>query len=218
MSPGGFDTRFDDLPAVLPIFPLQGALLLPGGSLPLNIFEPRYLAMVQDSLGGDRLIGMIQPSGQGGDMGAARVYNTGCAGRITSFKETDDGRILISLSGLIRFTVASELPLNKGYRWVVPDFECYRADLDEEAAPAERAGFLDILSAYMKGMGIKGSWSAIEDSKTAELVTNLAMNGPFGPVEKQALLEAMTLRDRIETLTALMTMAVYEKRDSATFQ
>ena len=110
MSVGAFRPDFEELPRVVPIFPLPGVLLLPGGRLPLNIFEPRYLAMVRDALAGDRAIGMIQPREAAADVGAAKVYETGCLGRITAFSETDDGRYLITLTGLIRFDVTRELP------------------------------------------------------------------------------------------------------------
>ncbi len=212
MSRSLFDPGFEGLPQVLPIFPLPGVLLLPGGRLPLNIFEPRYVAMVRDALGGDRLIGMIQPSEPGDDKGAAKVYAIGCAGRITAFSETDDGRYLITLSGLIRFEVARELPLLSGYRRVAPDFTPYRGDLEADTGPFDREGFLETLGAYLKAAGIEGDWSAIEDTENEHLVTSFAMICPFGPSEKQALLEAMTLPERVETLTAIMKMAMHEKQ------
>jgi len=213
MSRSLFDPGFDGLPAVLPIFPLPGVLLLPGGHLPLNIFEPRYLAMVRDALGGERLIGMIQPSEPGSDLGAAKVYATGCAGRIAAFSETDDGRYLITLSGLIRFEVTRELPLLGGYRRAVPDYSRYRGDLEADSGPFNREGFLETLGAYLKVAGIEGDWSAIEDTDNEPLVTSLAMICPFAPPEKQALLEAMTLPERAETLTAIMKMAMHENRE-----
>ncbi len=212
MSRNLFDPRFDDLPAVLPIFPLPGALLLPSGHLPLNIFEPRYIAMVRDALGGDRLIGMIQPSGRDGERGAAKVYDTGCAGRITAFSETDDGRYLITLGGLIRFDVARELPLLNGYRRAVPDFTRFRGDLEADTGPFDREGFLETLGAYLETAEIESDWSAIEDTDNEHLITSLAMLCPFAAPEKQALLEAMTLPERVETLTAIMVMAMHEKQ------
>src|SRR5690606_28560301 len=131
MSRLPFDPTFEELPSSLPIFPLPGVLLLPGGRLPLNIFEPRYLAMVEDALLGARLIGMVQPrEEEGGDVGSASFYRTGCAGRITAFQETDDRRCVVTLSGLIRFDILQELPTVRGYRQVQPDWEPYRADLE----------------------------------------------------------------------------------------
>src|SRR4051812_10138463 len=123
------------LPAILPIFPLSGVLLLPRGRLPLNIFEPRYLAMTRDALAGERLIGMVQPSDPGASGGNPQVYPTGCAGRITSFSETEDGRFLITLTGISRFRIREELPLLEGYRRVVPLWDEFARDLDEEAEP-----------------------------------------------------------------------------------
>lgn len=210
MSRSVFDPGFEGLPAVLPIFPLPGVLLLPGGRLPLNIFEPRYVAMVRDALGGERLIGMIQPNEDSRDIGAAKVYSTGCAGRISAFSETEDGRYLITLSGLIRFDVGRELPPLNGYRRVAPDFTRFRRDLESDAGPIDRESFLETLGVYMKAAGIEGDWSAIEDAESEPLVTSLAMACPFGPPEKQALLEAMTLPERVDTMTAIMKMATHE--------
>ena len=222
MRRGVFDPNFDGLPPVLPIFPLTGALLLPGGQLPLNVFEPRYVAMVRDALGADRMIGMIQPSGTEEaasqddwglrDTGAAKVYDTGCAGRITAFSETEDGRYLITLTGLIRFDVKKELPELNGYRRVAPDFTRFRRDLESDPAEIDRQGFLKTLDGYMEAAGIEGDWSAIEDAETESLVTSLAMLCPFGPPEKQALLEAMTLPERVKTMTTIMEMAMHDRQ------
>ncbi len=212
MTRGSFDPGFDGLPKILPIFPLPGVLLLPGGQLPLNIFEARYLAMVRDALGGERTIGMIQPLGGEGDVGAAKIYATGCAGRISAFSETGDGRYLITLSGLIRFEVERELPLLEGYRRAVPDYNRYRDDLETDTGPFNREGFLKTLGAYLDVAGIEGDWSAIEDTDNEHLVTSLAMHCPFAAPEKQALLEAMTLPERAETLSAMMVMAIHGKQ------
>ena len=209
--PGGaFQPDFDDLPRVVPIFPLPGVLLLPGGRLPLNIFEPRYLAMVRDALSGERTIGMIQPCAEAPDVGAARVYETGCAGRITAFSETDDGRYLITLTGTIRFDVERELPPIEGYRRVVADYDRFRGDLEEEASEIDRERFLETLGCYFEANGIEGDWTAIGEAGDAALVTSLAMICPFGAPEKQALLEAMSLPERARTMTAIMEMAVHE--------
>ncbi len=210
MTRGAFRPDFDDLPRVVPIFPLPGVLLLPGGCLPLNIFEPRYLAMVRDALSGERTIGMIQPCAEAPDVGAARVYETGCAGRITAFSETDDGRYLITLTGAIRFDVERELPPIEGYRRVVADYGRFRADLEEEASEIDRERFLETLGCYFEANGIEGDWKAIEEAGDAALVTSLAMICPFAAPEKQALLEAMSLPERARTMTAIMEMAVHE--------
>jgi Lon protease-like protein len=210
MSRSPFDPRYETLPASLPIFPLPGALLLPGGQLPLNIFEPRYLNMVRDAIAGGRLIGMMQPSKESDDPGDAETYRTGCAGRIVAFQETEDGRYLITLAGLIRFDVVRELPLEQGYRRVVPDFERFRDDLNEETDTIDREGLLDALRAYFEGTGLGGDWAAVEKAGDETLVTSLAMACPFDPPEKQALLEAMTLSERAETLITLLRMSVLE--------
>jgi len=210
MTRGAFRPDFDDLPRVVPIFPLPGVLLLPGGRLPLNIFEPRYLAMVRDALSGERTIGMIQPCAEAPDVGAARVYETGCAGRITAFSETDDGRYLITLTGAIRFDVERELPPIEGYRRVVADYGRFRGDLEEEASEIDRERFLETLGCYFEANGIEGDWKAIEEAGDAALVTSMAMICPFAAPEKQALLEAMSLPERARTMTAIMEMAVHE--------
>lgn len=209
MARGVFDPTFADLPRVVPIFPLPGALLLPGGRLPLNIFEPRYLAMVRDALTARRVIGMIQPREDAGDIGAAVTYTTGCAGRITSFAETEDGRYLITLTGLIRFDIERELPAASGYRRVIADFTRFRRDLEADTSAVDRQRLLDTLTSYLAAEGIEGDWSAIEETADEPLITSLAMICPFGPPEKQALLEAMTLDERAETMATIMEMAVH---------
>jgi hypothetical protein len=226
MSGGAFRPGFEELPRVVPIFPLPGVLLLPGGRLPLNVFEPRYLAMVRDALTGDRAIGMIQPREEAADVGAAKVYETGCLGRITAFSETDDGRYLITLTGLIRFDVARELPPMEGYRRVTAGYDRFRRDLEdgsedgpEDGAAAgaagaagaiDRARLLETLGFYFEAQGIEGDWKAIEETGDAALVTALAMLCPFAAPEKQALLEAMSVAERASAMTAIMEMAVHE--------
>ncbi len=213
MSRGPFDPSFDDLPEVLRVFPLSGALLLPGGRLPLNIFEPRYLAMISDAMAGDRLIGMVQPSDEGAGNGTAApaLYGTGCAGRIVSFSETDDRRYLITLAGLIRFDVTAELPEQDGFRLVTPSFGRYREDLMEDERPIERAPLLNALNDYFSATGIEGDWDAIEETPDERLVTSLAMICPFEPSEKQALLESLTLPERAATMTTILRMSVHNQ-------
>ena len=215
MTRSAFDPAFDDLPEALPVFPLEGALLLPGGRLPLRIFEERYVNMVLDVLTGDRLIGMAQPCEEGEEQGSARIYRTGCAGRITAFNETDEGHLLITLSGLIRFTVERELPVLRGYRRVVPDFGRFRGDLDEDGGWIDRAGLLDALNGYFESNGIEGDWDAIEEAADEQLVTSLAMICPFEPPEKQALLEAVTLPERAATMTTILQMSVHDRDGAA---
>jgi hypothetical protein len=208
MSRTAFDPDFDDLPKVLPIFPLEGVLLLPGGRLPLNIFEPRYLAMFDAALASNRLIGMIQPCEEGRGEAAPKVYETGCVGRITSFTETDDGRYLVTLSGLIRFDVARELP-SGSYRQVEPDYTRFSGDMDEDQGKIDRERLMKVLNAYFEVNSIEGDWEAIEQTGDERLVTSLAMICPLGAPEKQALLESMTLTERAEALTAIMEMATH---------
>src|SRR6516164_967835 len=188
------------LPSILPIFPLTGVLLLPRGRLPLNIFEPRYLAMTRDALAGERLIGMVQPSDPQAAGDNPPVYPTGCAGRITSFSETDDGRFLITLTGISRFHIREELPLLEGYRRVVPDWR----DFDRER-------LLRGLRAYFQHHRIEADWDAITSVPGERLVTSIAMICPFEPSEKQALLEAPDLDERARLLTAIVEMAVLNR-------
>jgi len=197
----------------LPIFPLPGVLLLPRGQLPLNIFEPRYLAMTRDALAGDRLIGMVQPSDPHAPLsGNPAVYPTGCAGRITSFSETEDGRFLIALTGLCRFRIKGELPLEKGYRRIVPQWDEFARDLRSERGPQfDRERLIRGLRAYFERHQIKAEWDAVSSVSGERLVTSIAMVCPFEPSEKQALLEAPDLEARAQLLTTIVEMAVLDR-------
>ena len=210
-----FAPGFAELPESLPIFPLTGVLLLPRGRLPLNIFEPRYLAMTEDALRAERLIGMVQPQDGAGDAGEPPVYRTGCAGRMTSFSETEDGRYLITLTGLARFDIARELPRDRLYRRVVPDWRPYRDDLEPEAAPIDRARLLKALKPFLERHGVVADWPAVEATPDDRLVTTVAMVAPFRPSEKQALLEARGLAERARLLTALVEMSAHGVAESA---
>jgi hypothetical protein len=184
-------------------------LLLPRGRLPLNIFEPRYLAMTRDALKGERIIGMIQPDATE-DLRALQVatYRTGCAGRIVQFAETPDGRYLITLAGLIRFDKGAELPLKDGYRRIVPDYTPFRRDMESKPGKIERERLLSKLKRFLERHDIGADWKAIEMAPDEQLVNALAMMCPFGPSEKQALLEAVDLNARCDTMIALLEMAV----------
>ncbi len=208
MSRTARDPRFEDLPDCLPIFPLPGVLLLPGGRLPLNIFEPRYLEMFDDALAGDRLIGMIQPKEAEENGCVPALYETGCVGRLTSFNETDDGRYLVTLTGLIRFDLNSELE-PRNYRRVHPVFSRFRSDLDEDLTAVARDRLLTVLRSYFTAMSIEGDWEAIEKLGDEYLVTSIAMICPLDGPEKQALLEVVTLKERCDTLIALLEMAAH---------
>ena len=205
--------RPKDLPATFAIFPLPGVLLLPHGRLPLNIFEPRYRAMTEDSLGAGRMFATIQPDpgAPEGPNGPA-LYRVGCLGRITSFSETDDGRYMITLLGLARFTIASEIDMHRGYRRVMGDFAPYLTDLaDPEAGAVDREAMLAALRGYFSHKGVDANWDAIQRLPDPALVVTLAMVCPFEPIEKQALLEAPSEADRADTLLALLRMGAAEQ-------
>lgn len=207
-----FHPRLEDLPRILPIFPLPGVLLLPDGKLPLNVFEPRYLALVQDALAWGRIFGMIQPQKpplEGEDAGP--VFATGCAGRITAFSETDDGRLLVTLTGVCRFKLVEEVESNRGYRRVVADWEPFRHDL--EPAPdisIDRRRLMAALKKFSKMHGLDINWKAIEAASDLALTVSLSMACPFEPPEKQALLECGDAEQRGATLITLLEMAVAE--------
>ena len=202
-----------ELPEEIAVFPLSGALLLPQGRLPLNIFEPRYLAMTQDSMAAGRMFGMIQPDpsrAQGGTQGPG-LYRIGCLGRLTSFAETDDGRMLITLTGLCRFRVVEELEMRRGYRRARVDYGGFAADLDTAAPPPaiDRPALEAALRPFFKARGIEANWSAIEQTADLALVLTLSMVCPFDVPEKQALLEAATPADRAAMLIALLQMGAH---------
>ncbi len=208
------------LPDILPIFPLSGVLLLPRGQLPLNIFEPRYLAMTREAMIGNQLIGMIQPLAPGGEnTPSPALYDTGCAGRVTAFQETADGRYLITLSGVCRFVVADEITVtDTGYRRVCPSYTRYLGDLVEpDAAIVDRDRLLRALQLCVPaGSGGEIDWPAVERMASDRLVTSLAMLFPFNQGEKQALLEAADIGACAEILITLMEMLAASDVDADT--
>lgn len=206
-----------DLPDTIPVFPLSGVLLFPRWSLPLNIFEPRYLNMIDDAMSGNRIIGMIQSNND--DRVAPSLVSTGCAGRITSYSETDDGRYLISLTGICRFKVATELNIETPYRQVKPDWEPFEHDLREpsETSLPERLMLVNSLKRYTQINSMEVDWEAVEHAPMETLINALCAGCPFGTVEKQALLEAESLADRAITLITLLDMDV-PGDDSSTLQ
>lgn len=215
MSRNPFDSGPGDLPDSIPVFPLTGVLLLPRGRLPLNIFEPRYLNMVQDALATDRLIGMIQPRDiqprDAGMAGQPPLFDVGCAGRITSFSETDDGRFLITLTGVCRFRVRSEMPTTRGYRRAVADWSEFMADLDDDGPCHVDRDRLDAaLRTYFQQQGITANWESIAQAPPDRLITSLAMICPFDAPEKQALLESPDMDARARLLLALVEMAIHQ--------
>jgi Lon protease-like protein len=204
-----FHPTVDALPTDLAIFPLPGVLLLPDGKLPLTIFEPRYLNMVADSLGNGRMLGMIQPSEEAAIGMEPAVFDTGCMGRISSLDETEDGRLLITLTGVCRFRVHRELDLIGGYRRVVPDWGPFLNDLDEASdLSIDRERLIVALRAYSRLHNLEFNWKAIERIADYDLSVALCMACPLEPREKQALLESKTPEIRTQTLITLMEMAV----------
>lgn len=197
------------MPATIPVFPLSGALLLPQGILPLNIFEPRYIAMVEDALARpDRLIGMVQPNSTA-EVDPVPVFDIGCAGRITSMDETEDGRYLITLTGISRFVIQNELPGTRGYRTVQADWQRFAEDFSPVASVGlDRDRLSAALSGYFERNGIDADWQAISETPDERLVTSLCMICPFEPSEKQALLECDSFSQRAELMTSLIEMAV----------
>jgi Lon protease-like protein len=194
-----------DMPETIPVFPLTGALLLPRGRLPLNIFEPRYLAMIDDAIRGERIIGMIQPIADSESAVTPKLFDIGCAGRITQFAETGDGRLIITLTGVARFRIVEELPTTTLYRQAQVDFAAFPDDFIARAGEEEvdRATVLDALGHFVKANKLEVDWKGIEDAPNEALVNALSMMSPYGVKEKQALLEAKTLKERAEILVAV---------------
>jgi len=204
-----FHPRAEDLPSEFPMFPLAGALLLPRGKLPLNIFEPRYKALTEDALGQRRMFGMIQPDAtQPEGPGGPGLFRIGCLGRLSAFSETDEGRYQITLTGVIRFAVAAELAGRRGYRRVRGDMAPFLDDLDLSPKRIEvaREALLTALRGYFTHRGVEANWDAIKRLSDDNLVITLAMVCPFEPAEKQALLEAGTIAEQAEMLLTLLRM------------
>jgi Lon protease-like protein len=211
--PGGY-RRAADLPQMIPVFPLDGALLLPRADLPLQIFEPRYLNMVDDAMAGDRLIGMVQTRA-GGDRARPNLAQVGCVGRITSYAETSDGRYLITLTGVCRFNAGQELNAATPYRQVRADYGPYEDDLAAGAASPliDRARFAQALKSYLNHRDLDIDWDTANNAPIEALVNSLAMGLPFSTAEKQALLEAADLKTRAETLIAITEMTLARENE-----
>jgi uncharacterized protein len=210
------DSLAGKLPEIIPVFPLPGVLLLPRGRLPLNIFEPRYVAMIDDALGAPhRVIGMIQPLEGGRPDEPPALYPIGCLGKVTSFTENEGGRFryLITLTGLCRFTIREELEGRRGYRRVRADYAQWSGDLDARKVEGfDRPQLLQTLKRYFSANEISADWETIADTPDDRLITTLAMVCPFSANEKQALLEAIDPRARAKTLMTLMEMASLQQR------
>jgi Lon protease-like protein len=211
--PSGY-RRAADLPQVIPVFPLDGALLLPHADLPLQIFEPRYLNMVDDAMAGDRLIGMVQTRA-GGDRARPNLANVGCVGRITSYAETSDGRYLITLTGVCRFNVGQELSSRTPYRQVRSEYAPYEPDLGAATLSPlmDRQRFAKALKGYLNHRELDVDWDTANNAPIEALVNSLAMGLPFSTAEKQALLEAVDFTERYKALIALLEIDALDDGD-----
>jgi len=215
MVGGIFDPVFDQLPARIPIFPLPSALLLPGGQLPLNVFEPRYLAMVTHALSTpSRLIGMVQPLDENTQTDAAGnplLFETGCAGRLSFFQESDNGRFVIALTGLCRFNRRSQQLDPNGFLVADVDWQPFAHDLQVEVSEFDRGPLIKVMRRYFDLKGFETDWTQIENSNNDQLLATLSMVCPFEIAEKQALLEVDTMAKRAELLIAMMEMALHNE-------
>lgn len=214
MAGGIFDPEFDQLPMRIPIFPLPSALLLPGGQLPLNVFEPRYLAMVKHALATPtRLIGMVQPRDLAGDATAEEppLFETGCAGRVSFFQESDDGRFVIALNGVCRFHRLDQQLDPNGFLVADVDWRPFANDLRMDISALDRNPLMDVLRRYFDLKGFETDWTQIENSDNHQLLATLSMVCPFEVAEKQALLEADSMASRADLLIAMMEMAIHDE-------
>ena len=217
MTRNPFTPTFDALPTTIPIFPLPEAILLPREDLPLNIFEPRYLNMTFDALRADRMIGMIQPDASPYKIAKDAIYKTGCAGRITTFAETEDGRLLINLTGICRFDINEEISTIRGYRRVVPNWHRYKQDMDDvDTTRIDSENLLTTMDKFFKLKNIEADWEALKKLSGCSLINILAMNLPFNVEDKQALIEAVTVSERKEVLVTLTQMSLSEQDGQTT--
>lgn len=199
--------QVSELPDIFPVFPLSGALLFPRGILPLNIFEPRYLNMIDDAMSGNRMIGMVQTTGTG-SKAHPDIADVGTIGRIAHFSETDDGRYLISLEGICRFFIAEEMPMTRPYRQARADWTDYGGDLADPvvATVPDREPVLSALQDYLAHNNMQADWETVEDAPVEALINALCAGCPFSVMEKQALLEAIDLNTRSDCLIALLEL------------
>lgn len=208
----------DELPSVFPVFPLAGVLLLPRGELPLNIFEPRYLAMVDDVLKSHRIVGMVQPDPEAGTKAASpALFSVGCAGRITQVSETGDGRYLITLTGIARFKIVEELAGITPYRQCRGDFTPFSLDFSPRAGEdlVDRDGVLRTLRDFAETNHLQVDWNSIHNAPNEALVNALSMMSPCSPKEKQALLEARDLKGRADVLVAITEMELARGKNAS---
>lgn len=209
MAKHPFTPDFQHLPDTLPIFPLAGAIVLPFTQLPLNIFEPRYLNMVIDALGEARMIGMIQPHPSAREV----LYQTGCAGRITMFRETEDGRLLISLTGVCRFDIQEEIPTIRGYRRIIPAWGRFARDYFENETQVDIRELIAALEVFLQVNNLEADMNRLQAMPGPQLVNFLAVNLPFESADKQALVEATDIAERAKILTTLTEIAAAAQLD-----
>ncbi len=215
MKKNPYAPALSDLPKSLPVFPLSGVLLLPGGNLPLNIFEPRYVAMVETAMAGGRMIGMIQPADETSDAKAPPLKAIGCAGKIVEFHETTDGRYVINLNGISRFRVAEELESHQGFRQVRPEWSAFENDLSSsECLGLDREKLIALLRFYFQKEQMNCEWSQIENANDGKLITCLSMICPFDAQDKQALLEADDCKARAALFMTMLDQAVHNAADA----
>ena len=201
----------EDLPKRIPIFPLTGAVLFPGTQLPLNIFESRYINMIDDALASsDRLIAMIQPTSSK-DSDSKILKNVGCIGKITTFNEIEDNRYLITLTGIIRFKIKEELDTTTPYRQIIPDFTNFNTDLeDQNVESIDREKLLGLIKKYLEHRNMLTDWDIIQQTSTEQLINYSGVLVPFTPEEKQLLLESITITERCSALEALYQSYIFD--------
>ena len=213
--------KIEDLPKIIPVFPLSNFILFPNTTVPLNIFEPRYIDMVNDSMKSNKMLGMIQPQTSKNDNNTPRLYDVGCLGKITSFTETEDGRFLIELKGLLRFIKVRELKTEKKYRTVEVEFKNYLDDLSEKS---EELKFSDLelifkgLKSLFEKKGFIINWKALEKQSLDETINALAMASPFSLEEKQVLLEAANLEVRKNKISEILKTYTHDVFNNTTIQ
>ena len=211
----------NNFPKIIPIFPLSNFIIFPNTTVPLNIFEPRYLDMVNDSMKSNKLIGMIQPNNSKKENGIPKLYNVGCLGKIMSFRETEDGRYLIELKGKIRFQIINEISTDKKYRSVEVNFNDYLNDLSDEK---EKLNFSDLelvfkdLKSLFEKRGFIINWKAVEKQSLSETINALAMASPFSLEEKQILLEAKNLDIRKNKIAEILKTYIFDNYENTTLQ
>ena len=224
MSPTDRYRRPADLPPRIPVFPLRGAILLPRATLPLNVFEPRYLEMLDDVMSGDRLIGIIQPATsdpsdeEESPRGSVGLRNVGCVGRVTSYQEVDHARRMITLTGVMRYDILDEAVTDLPYRTMSVSYDRYASDLNEGLGEelVDRTNLLRVLRSYLDANKLEADWAAIQRASSEFLINALCVMCPYGPEEKQALLEAEDLKCRADVLVALAEMELASSGSSGT--